>query len=215
MRRVAVVFVALLVSWTPARGAPAAEEASPAQERLRAFLADVRTLEASFRQTLDEEGSREARVSEGRLYLHRPGRFRWDYQRPTQQVVVSDGESLWLYDPDLEQVTVRALDEGLASTPAMLLSGEGELEDSFEIARAYAEGGLDWVELSPREEGGDFAGVRVGFRGDLLAAMEILDSLGQTTRIQFSDVVVNPELDAALFRFEPPEGADVIRDSDF
>lgn len=215
MRLAAVVFVALLVSWTPALGAPAAEEASPAQERLRAFLDDVKTLEASFRQALDEEGSREARVSEGRLYLHRPGRFRWDYQNPTQQVVVSDGESLWLYDPDLEQVTVRALDEGLASTPAMLLSGEGELEDSFEIARAYAEGGLDWVELSPREEGGDFAGVRVGFRGDLLAAMEILDSLGQTTRIQFSDVVVNSELDAELFRFEPPEGADVIRDSDF
>lgn len=215
MSRASAMFLASLLTCMALQGARAADESPCAPERLADFLANVRTLEANFRQSLADDAARGARVSEGRLYLQRPGRFRWDYQRPTQQLVVSDGESLWLYDPDLEQVTVRALDESLDSTPAMLLSGEGELDDSFKIGRAYVEGGLDWVELAPREEGGDFAKVRVGFRGDSLAAMEILDSLGQTTHVRFSEVVVNADLDPGLFRFEPPEGADVIRDSDF
>lgn len=192
-----------------AAAAPA-EGTAPAQ--LRAFLAETVTFEAGFTQVLLEADSERTQVSEGRFYLHRPERFRWDYSVPVPQLVVADGEHLWLFDPDLEQVTVRRLDDGLSATPAMLLSGTGELEDSFRIGAVYREDGFDWVELAPHSEAADFGGVRVGFADGALATMELLDALGQTTVIRFSDVVVNGPLDPALFVFTPPPGADVIRD---
>jgi outer membrane lipoprotein carrier protein len=199
-------------------GAPVAvaldeHAAGPAQ--LRQFLAETVTLEARFSQVLLEGDSTRAQVSEGVFYLHRPQRFRWDYASPAPQLVVADGEHLWLYDPDLEQVTVRRLDDGLSGTPAMLLSGAGALEDSFRIGAAYREEGLDWIELAPLSDAADFAGVRVGFDKSRLATMELMDALGQTTVIQFSDVQVNPSLDPALFQFSPPPGTDVIRDDGF
>lgn len=193
----------------------AAEDRPVAPEQLRAFLAETVTFGARFSQVLLEADSPRAQVSEGSFYLHRPQRFRWDYTSPVPQLVVADGEHLWLYDPDLEQVTVRRLDEGLADTPAMLLSGDGLLEDSFRLGAAYHEEGIDWVELAPLSEAADFAGVRVGFEQGQLASMELMDALGQTTIIRFSDVRVNPPLDADLFRFSPPDGADVIRDEGF
>ena len=197
--------------------APAAlaQDSPVAPAELRSFLAEVNTLEASFTQTLIEADNEHTRRSEGHFYLHRPGRFRWDYTSPDPQLVVADGEQVWLFDPELEQVTVRALDESLSGTPAMLLSGEGRLEDSFRIGAAYREDGTDWVELAPLEEAADFAAVRVGFESGKLAAMELKDALGQTTLIRFSSLVVNPNLDPALFQFTPPEGADVIRDEGF
>lgn len=194
---------------------PPAVGAEPAPGLLRNFLAEVQTLEAGFRQTLVEVDSGRERESTGMLYLKRPGRFRWDYREPVPQLVVADGQDLWLYDPDLEQVTVRSLDDGLASTPAMLLSGQGELEDSFREGAAYAEDGVDWVELQPLDPDSDFDAVRVGFRAGELAAMEIIDTLGQATRIRFFDVRRNAVLDDSLFTFEPPPGADVLRDGDF
>lgn len=194
---------------------PPAVGAEPAPGLLRNFLAEVQTLEAGFRQTLVEVDTGRERESTGMLYLKRPGRFRWDYREPVPQLVVADGQDLWLYDPDLEQVTVRSLDDGLASTPAMLLSGQGELEDSFREGSAYAEDGVDWVELQPLDPDSDFDAVRVGFRAGELAAMEIIDTLGQATRIRFFDVRRNAALDDSLFTFEPPAGADVLRDGDF
>jgi outer membrane lipoprotein carrier protein len=211
--RMPVLLSACLVLGTGALAA--AEEKPVAPEQLRAFLAETVTFEARFSQVLLEADSPRAQVSEGSFYLHRPQRFRWDYASPVPQLVVADGEHLWLYDPDLEQVTVRRLDEGLADTPAMLLSGDGLLEDSFRLGAAYHEDGIDWVELAPLSEAADFAGVRVGFEQGRLASMELMDALGQTTIIRFSDVRVNPALDADLFRFSPPDGVDVIRDEGF
>lgn len=207
----------LALAWLGAAlpGAAVAQEvAAPgrAPELLRAFLAETVTFEASFSQVLLEADSAHTQVSTGRFYLHRPQRFRWDYREPVTQLVVADGEHLWLYDPDLEQVTVRRLDDGLASTPAMLLSGDGSLDDTFRIGAAYQEDGFDWVELVPLGDSADFAGVRVGFVAERLAAMELVDALGQTTVIRFDDVVVNGPLDAALFQFVPPPGADVLSD---
>lgn len=192
-----------------------AEDAPVAPGQLRAFLAETVTFEARFSQVLLEADSDHSQVSEGRFYLHRPQRFRWDYLSPAPQLVVADGEHLWLYDPDLEQATVRRLDDSLSSTPAMLLSGDGTLEDSFRIGAAYNEDGLDWVELAPQSEAADFAAVRVGFGQGRLAALELMDALGQTTIIRFSDIKVNGSLDDALFRFTPPDGVDVIRDDGF
>lgn len=208
-----LLILPLLAVVALASQARAADEA-PAPAQLRAFLAETVTLEAGFSQVLVDTGDR-AQVSEGRFYLHRPHRFRWDYQLPTPQLVVADGEHLWLYDPDLEQATVRRLDDGLSGTPAMLLSGTGELEDSFQLGAAYREDGLDWVELKPHSESADFAGLRVGFDGGQLAAMELMDALGQWTVIRFSELKLNQPIDPALFQFVPPPGADVIRDEGF
>ena len=213
---VRLLFLLLLPGLLAAGSASAAEPAPQAAPALlRAFLAETVTLEADFSQVLLEADSDRTRVSEGRFYLHRPQRFRWDYESPAPQLVVADGEHLWLYDPDLEQVTVRRLDESLSSTPAMLLSGQGSLEDSFEMGAAYREDGVDWVELAPRGEATDFSGVRVGFRDGVLASMELIDALGQVTVINFSGVVVNEPLDPALFVFIPPPGADVLRDEGY
>jgi outer membrane lipoprotein carrier protein len=208
-----VLPVAWLLSCGVGVSAAADEAVAPAQ--LRAFLAETVTFEARFSQVLLEADSPRAQVSEGSFYLHRPQRFRWDYTSPVPQLVVADGAHLWLYDPDLEQVTVRRLDDGLSSTPAMLLSGDGVLEDSFRIGAAYREDGLDWVELAPLSDAADFGGVRVGFDAGRLASMELIDALGQTTVIRFSDVKVNQPLDAELFQFSPPDGVDVIRDEGF
>jgi outer membrane lipoprotein carrier protein len=196
-------------------GDGAAEDPGRAPELLRAFLAETVTLEARFSQVLLEADSEHSQVSEGRFYLHRPQRFRWDYTTPVPQLVVADGEHLWLYDPDLEQATVRRLDDGLSSTPAMLLSGNGSLEETFRIGAAYVEDGFDWVELAPRSGDADFAAMRVGFVDGLLASMELIDALGQTTIIRFEEVEVNLPLEASLFEFVPPPGADVIRDEGF
>lgn len=220
MRRIPVLLAwsaALLCTGAPGLSAAQAtvEEHAVAPAQLRAFLAETVTLEARFSQRLLEADRERAQVSEGVFYLHRPQRFRWDYLSPAPQLVVADGEHLWLYDPDLEQVTVRRLDDGLSGTPAMLLSGDGVLEDTFRVGAAYREEGLDWVELAPLSEAADFAAVRVGFEGGVLAAMELMDALGQTTVIEFSDVKLNPSLAASLFEFVPPPGSDVIRDDGF
>jgi outer membrane lipoprotein carrier protein len=215
--------IALAACWLAASGLSTALAAEPeaaepeavAPAQLRAFLAETVTFEARFSQVLLEGDSGRAQVSEGTFYLHRPQRFRWDYVTPAPQLVVADGEHLWLFDPDLEQATVRRLDDGLSSTPAMLLSGDGLLEDSFRVGAAYFEDGYDWVELAPLSEAADFAGVRVGFEAGTLGAMELIDALGQTTVIRFSGVRVNLPLDAALFQFTPPPGTDVIRDDGF
>jgi outer membrane lipoprotein carrier protein len=214
MHRLVVLCAALVAIPAPA-GLCAADAEAVAPAQLRAFLAETVTLEARFSQVLLESDSARAQVSEGRFYLHRPKRFRWDYDAPTPQLVVADGEHLWLYDPDLEQVTVRRLDDSLSATPAMLLSGDGLLEDSFRIGAAYREDGYDWVELAPRSDSADFAGLRVGFEDGQLASMELIDALGQTTVILFSELRLNPPLHPGLFQFVPPAGADVIEDEGF
>lgn len=207
-----VLLPVLTAAWLSAAPAGAAESEAVAPAQLRAFLAETVTLEARFSQVLLEADTDRAQVSEGTFYLHRPQRFRWDYTRPAPQLVVADGQHLWLYDPDLEQATVRRLDDGLSSTPALLLSGDGNLDDSFRVGAAYHEDGFDWVELAPISAAADFSGVRVGFQGGRLGSMELIDALGQTTVIRFSEVRVNTPLDPALFQFTPPPGVDVIRD---
>lgn len=125
-------------------------------------------------------------------------------------MVVSDGTSLWMYDVDLEQVTVRAVDEQLSGTPAMLLSGTSSLDENFRIVETYEQAGLAWVELAPLETSPEFESLRVGLEGDVVACIEVVDSLGQLSRLEFTDFLRDPPLDDSLFRFEPPEGVDVI-----
>lgn len=194
--------------------APAAADASDAVTRVDAYLDSLASLSADFVQVVqDRKGDVTDRAS-GTLSIARPNRFRWDYREPYAQTIVADGRKLWLYDPDLEQVTVRSLEQGLGATPAMLLSGSGDVGDAFAAGPVEQQQGLTWCRLLPKQHGSDFERVSLAFgrRGEL-AAMELVDKLGQTTTIQFSAVKRASKLDESLFRFVPPAGADVIGDA--
>jgi len=183
-------------------------------QALRRFLEETTTLRAAFRQTLFTANTAEPQISDGVLMVKRPGRFRWEYSMPTEQLVVCDGTRLWMYDPDLEQVTVRPIDETLRGTPAMLLSGQATLDETFRVLESYVEGGLEWIRLEPLAGSPEFDALLIGLDNGVLRQMELSDSLGQTTRIELSDVAAGADLDDSLFLFTPPEGADVIGQGD-
>jgi outer membrane lipoprotein carrier protein len=186
-------------------------QGSDAVSRVEAYLATVNTLSADFSQVVRNRDGQVVDRASGKLSLSRPDRFRWDYQKPYVQTIVADGKQLWLYDSDLEQVTVRALEQGLGSTPAMLLSGSGKVGDAFASAAVQRQGDWTWYRLAPKQQGSDFEQVSLAFdREGELAAMELRDKLGQTTVIEFGALRRNVVLDQRLFRFEPPPGADVI-----
>lgn len=181
---------------------------------LQDFVDGLETLQADFTQTVLNDELEPVRESVGTFKLDRPGRFRWDYTAPFEQVIVGDGENLWTYDPELEQVTVKPMQETLASSPASLLTGTAPIEDEFNVREIGASGELYWIGLTPRVADTDFERVRVALRitdsGGQLDTMELLDNLGQTTRIRFENVKRNAPIDASAFEFTPPEGADVI-----
>jgi outer membrane lipoprotein carrier protein len=182
--------------------------------RIDTYLGSLQTLNAQFLQVVrGKEGQITDRAT-GNLYIARPNRFRWDYREPYAQTIVADGRKLWLYDPDLEQVTVRSLEQGLGATPAMLLSGSGKVADAFKAAGVEQRADLTWCRLAPKQQGSDFERVSLAFdkQGEL-AAMELLDKLGQTTTIEFSGVKRGSIVDASVFNFTPPPGADVIGDA--
>jgi chaperone LolA len=182
--------------------------------RVEQYLGSLKTLSADFVQVVrSREGQIKSRAT-GKLSISRPDRFRWDYREPYVQVIVADGRKLWLYDSDLAQVTVRPLQAGLGSTPAMLLSGAGKVGASFSGGPCQTDGKWTWCRLVPKDRATDFEQVSLGFNaaGDL-AAMELADKLGQTTALDFSSVRRNVKLDASLFKFEPPKGVDVIGDA--
>lgn len=206
MFKQAFVFVALLAALLPVRA-----EDAPVQH-LRNFLARAHTLQAEFSQVLvDEKGNSEKR-SNGMFYLARPGKFRWDYQKPYKQEIVSNGGKVWFYDVDLEQVTAKRLNEAIGSTPALLLSGEVALETNFTIEKQALDEGLYWIKLLPKSEDSGFKYVLLGLDGDKLAGMELSDNFGQLTRIYFNNVKTGIKLEPSLFEFKPPAGVDVFEE---
>lgn len=182
--------------------------------RVNAWMQSVRTLSAEFVQVVRSRDGQISSRANGTLALSRPDRFRWNYKDPYAQVIVADGSRLWLYDADLEQVTVRPLQAGLGSTPAMLLSGAGSVGDSFTAGPVERDGEWTWCRLVPKDPNSDFEGVSLGFNGrGGLVAMQLVDKLGQSTELAFGNVKVNAKLDPGLFVFVPPKGADVIGDA--
>ncbi len=208
---------AALAVVTIAAGAPpayaAGRDVQAGRERVESFLQGLQGLQAQFEQVLTDRNGRIVDQARGVLAIRRPDRFRWDYREPYEQVIVSDGERVWLYDSDLEQVTVRKLDDTLSATPAMLLSGEGALEENFSVVGSRQDGPIQWVHLEPRRDDTDFRWVRLGFEGASFRYMELADKLGQTTRLEFSTLERNPPLDPSRFTFTVPPGADVIGDA--
>jgi len=178
--------------------------------RLQAFLDGLRTLQAHFKQTVSDGKGDQARHASGTLAIQRPGFFRWDYREPYQQLIVADGKTIWMYDPDLAQVTRRGESRALAGSPAQVLADTRPLAESFRITDSGQDGDLAWVDLQPRDQNSQFDRIALGLDKHGLRVIEMGDKLGQHTRIELSDVKRNARLGANLFRFEPPPGVDVL-----
>ena len=179
-------------------------------ETLKTLLNHMTTAKARFAQTVMDKNRKTLQQASGTMEFSRPGRFRWEYTKPYEQTIVGDGSRLWIYDKDLNQVTVRKLDRALGASPAALLTGSNEIEKSYALKAAGNEGGLDWLEAVPRTQDTAFERIRLGLSKSGLEAMELRDQFGQTTVIKFSDLQRNVKIPPESFRFTPPKGADVI-----
>jgi outer membrane lipoprotein carrier protein len=183
-----------------------------AVDALREFTRDVKSGRTTFTQVVSSTDNAKKKTSSGSFEFARPNRFRFAYAKPYEQVIVGDGESVWLYDVDLQQVTVRAMDQALGATPAALLAG-ANVEKDFELKAQPSAQGLDWVQATPRAKGeaAGFQSLRVGFKGKALSAIELVDNFGQRSLLTFGEVAVNVAPAADAFRFTPPKGVEVLK----
>lgn len=181
-----------------------------ARDPLDRFFNEVQTFKAGFDQVVLDEGLNTIQESSGTLYIQRPNKFRWDYVVPFKQEIVSDGKQIWVYDVDLQQVTVRKMDGALGNTPALLLAGEGKLGDNFSVKSLGKQGKLEWIKMIPKENDGGFEDIRVGFEKGRIRKLEMIDSFGQTTRITLRDNRENKSISKKTFVFVPPKGVDVV-----
>jgi chaperone LolA len=200
MRFISVLFALALAGAAHAGGV----------ERLKAFVAGAKTAEADFTQTVSDKNGRVTQQASGKMAFARPGKFRWDYTAPYEQVIVGDGVKLWLYDADLDQVTVKSLGDVIAGTPAALLAGDNAIEKYFSLKNAGEGDGLEWLEATPKNKDTSFDRIRMGFKGDVLVQMELFDFFGQRTTLKLSRMVRNPSIAPSRFTFTPPKGADII-----
>ncbi|NOG59437.1 MAG: outer membrane lipoprotein chaperone LolA [Proteobacteria bacterium] len=177
---------------------------------LQDFLVDFKSLEANFVQKLINENSEELERTEGVLRLQQPGKFHWSYEVPYTQKIISNGDVLWVFDEDLEQLTIREMGNAIDETPAGIILGNNNISEHFVQVNMGMIEGYDWIELTPRNLEAQYQNIRLGFEKNKLGMMIIIDNLGQTTRIDFFDVKKNAKFSASLFEFEIPEGIDVI-----
>jgi len=179
-------------------------------DRFKTFLSGTKSARGEFEQKVHDRGGKVTQQSKGSFVFQRPGLFRWVYAKPVDQVIVGDGERVWIHDRDLNQVTVRKLSLALGSTPAALLAGSADVEKAFELSEAGTKDGLEWLEAKPKEREAGFERVRMGFDAGGIRAMELFDHFGQTTQLRFLNLARNPKVEASEFRFQPPKGADVL-----
>lgn len=185
--------------------------ATQANDALEDFLNGFESLKADFTQTLYDEQGAVLEVSSGAVYLQRPGRFRWVYEQPYEQLIVADGKSIWIFDQDLEQVTIKDFDVSTQNTPALLLSSEQPMSDFFTVQDLPdSPTGEQQVKLSPKSQDAQFAAMQLLFDGQNLSRLQVQDKLGQTSVIAFTSPQRNVPLAASLFEFTPPEGVDLI-----
>ena len=201
--------VCLRVLAALALGTVAVVARADAVDTLREFVRDVKSGQAAFTQTVTSADGTRKKVSSGEFEFQRPNRFRFSYSKPFEQLIVADGQKVWIFDTDLNQASSRRLSQALGSTPAALLAG-AVLEPEFVLSAEPSRDGLEWALATPRAKDGAFQSMRVGFSGKTLAVVEIADSFGQRSRLVFSRFTANPTLAAERFRFVPPAGADVI-----
>jgi len=189
--------------------------AAAGSDQLRQFLTQIKAASGEFTQRVTGPNARagaKAQNSSGKFTFLRPGRFRWTYEKPYEQVLVADGEKLYMFDKDLNQVTVKKLGAALPASPASILFGTSEFEREFDVKDAGTRDGIEWIDAHPRKKDTTFERIQLGFRDGLPAAMQLVDTFGQTTQLTFVNVERNPKIDPQGFKFTPPAGADVLED---
>ena len=179
-------------------------------EKLHAFIEQTRSAKADFTQEVTDSNGSVQQQASGTVQFQRPGKFRWMYDKPYEQIIVGDGEKLWIYDKDLNQVTRRNLDKALGSSPAALLAGADDVDKYFSLNAVGVKNKLDWLEVRPYNEDSLFAKVRMGFRGNILEIMVLHDHFGQKTTIKLSNLQRNPKSSPELYTFTVPQGADLV-----
>ena len=180
-------------------------------DKLKEFVAATHSAQADFTQVVLDQNGKRIQSASGIMQFQRPGKFRWTYQKPYEQIIVGDGEKFWLYDVDLNQVTVRKLDAALGSSPAALLSGNNEIERGFTIKESGSQDGLDWLQAISRTQDSGFDRILMAFNAQAeLVIMELNDAFGYKTVLRFANLKRNPQLAPSLFKFVPPVGADVL-----
>jgi len=190
--------------------APGVALGAPTVDDLKALLRETTTARAHFAQIVLDRNLKTLQQVTGTMQFARPGKFRWEYDKPYEQLIVGDGTRVWLYDKDLNQVTVRRFDRAIGSSPAALLAGSNEIEKDYVLKALASRDGLDWLEAVPRARDTTFERINLGFGRSGLEAMELRDQFGQITVIKFSTIERNARLAPEAFRFTPPKGADVI-----
>ncbi|KGP01097.1 outer membrane lipoprotein chaperone LolA [Alcaligenes faecalis] len=204
--KIKTLLVSMLLAATPAL-----TMAASASEQLRSFVQDVRAAKGEFSQrTVDSNGQSKGAPQSGQFVFQRPGQFKWHVQRPYEQLIVSDGKVLYQYDPDLAQVTERGVDQSIGASPAAILFGTGNLEESFRLAEQDARDGLEWIRATPLQSDAGFSYVDIGFKGREPRRLELQDSFGQTTYIDFTNLDPNPRITLGTFTFKAPAGVDVV-----
>ena len=173
-------------------------------------MRNTQSAHAEFEQKVFDRNGSLVQESKGSFAFQRPGKFRWKFAKPYSQLIVGDGEKIWVYDEDLNQVTVRKLSTALGATPAALISGNADIEQAFVLSDAGDKNGLEWLDAKPRDRDAGFERIRMGFGQTGLEAMELLDQFGQTTELRFANFKRNPKLEPGTFRFVPPKGADLL-----
>ena len=190
--------------------AVAGPAAAGSLERFQSFIRTTQSARGEFEQKVYDRNKKLVQDSKGNFAFQRPGKFRWVFSKPYSQLIVGDGQRVWVYDADLNQVTVRKLTSALGATPAALIAGNADIEQSFDFTDTGEAGGLQWLDAKPREKDAGFERIRMGFGLAGIDAMELVDQFGQTTLLKFSTLQRNPALEAGLFRFTPPKGADLL-----
>ena len=181
-------------------------------ERFQVFVRTTPSAQASFEQKVYDKAGKLVQSATGTFSFQRPGKFRWTYAKPNPQLIVGDGAKVWIWDEDLNQVTVRRLSRAIGTTPAALLAGAADVTQAFAMQDLGAREGLEWLEARPRDKEAGFERIRLGLGTAGVEAMELVDPFGQTTVLRFSSLVRNPKLEPDTFRFTPPKGADVLGD---
>lgn len=177
---------------------------------VKVFYEQTKSVRANFHQVVTDKQGRKVQEVDGEMQLMRPNKFRWDYQKPYEQQIISDGSQVWLYDTELAQVTVRTLDKSIGSSPAALLAGGASVDKSFKLINAVRKDNLEWVSATPKDKESGFSKILMGFKDNKIQEMSLIDSFGHTTKIVFSQVEVNPPLEEKSFLFQPPKGVDVV-----
>jgi outer membrane lipoprotein carrier protein len=177
---------------------------------VKSFYEQTKSVRANFHQVVTDKQGRKVQEVDGEMQLLRPNKFRWDYQKPYEQQIISDGKQVWLYDIELAQVTVRALSQSIGSSPAALLAGGAAIDKTFKLMNAPGKDALEWVNAIPKDKESGFDMILMGFNGNKIQELSLVDSFGHTTKIVFTQVEVNPALEDKNFLFKAPKGVDVV-----